>query len=142
MTAHAPTQLELQFQPTAHTPWFARRSLTEKFAGQLDNSELQDARLLTSELVTNAVLHGRGSIELHAHLDEERLTVDIADQGGGFERPPREHDLETAGGHGLHIVDTLASRWGIHPGSSHVWFELDRGRRRPGPSATPLTPLS
>ena len=32
------------------------------------------------------------------------------------------------GGWGLHLVDQVAQRWGVHEGSTHVWFEL--GPRR------------
>ncbi|HSC02768.1 MAG TPA: ATP-binding protein [Solirubrobacteraceae bacterium] len=126
MTGYAPTRLELQLLPTSHTPGIARRRLVERFAPELDTDRLQDAMLLTSELVTNALIHGRGRIEVSALLDESRLTVDVTDQGDGFERVPRERGLDTVGGHGLYIVDALASRWGIHRGSSHVWFELER----------------
>jgi hypothetical protein len=53
-------------------------------------------------------------------------SVEVIDQGDGFERMVREL-FETAGGHGLNIVDAIASPWGIHEGASHVWFELERG---------------
>ena len=131
MTAYAPIRLELQLAPVPQTPGMARRRLTEQFAGELDSEELQDAKLLTSELVTNAVLYGRGRIDLSARLEDDRLTVDVADQGGGFELVVgREHDWDTVGGHGLSIVDAVASRWGIHEGRSHVWFVLERRARR------------
>jgi anti-sigma regulatory factor (Ser/Thr protein kinase) len=134
MTAASPTRLELQLLPAPHTPGIARRRFAEKFAAQLDNDELQEAKLLTSELVTNAVLHGRGHIELSARLDENRLTVDVTDEGDGFERADHELDLQAVGGHGLNIVDAVASRWGIHEGSSHVWFELECRGSRVGPA--------
>jgi anti-sigma regulatory factor (Ser/Thr protein kinase) len=129
MTASAPIRLKLQLLPTPGAPGIARRRLAEEFAAQLDSNGLQDAKLLTSELVTNAFLHGRGPIELTALLDENRFTVDVTDRGEGFERPTRERELQAVGGHGLNIVNEVASRWGIHDGSSHVWFELDCGER-------------
>ena len=103
------------------------------------------AALLISELVTNAVMHGHGPIELLALLDESRLTVDISDRGEGFERPRHERDPDAIGGYGLNIVDALASRWGIHEGSSHVWFEieLDQMSSAPGHScAGRISPAS
>ncbi|HET6864841.1 MAG TPA: ATP-binding protein [Solirubrobacteraceae bacterium] len=127
MTARVPTRLELQLPRTPATPAIARRRLVERFAADLDNRALQDAELLTSELVTNAVLHGRGPIELTVLLDETHLTVDVTDHGNGFERPAREpRGLDAVGGQGLNIVDALANRWGIQPGRSRVWFELER----------------
>lgn len=129
MSAHRPIRLELQLPPTPQTPGVARRRLTERFAAGLDKDELRDAALLISELVTNAVLHGRGHVELSARLDDDRLTVDVADQGGGFEASGRDRGLDAVGGHGLNIVDAVASRWGIYEGSSHVWFVLERRAR-------------
>jgi anti-sigma regulatory factor (Ser/Thr protein kinase) len=99
--------------------------------------QLEDARLLTSELVTNAVVHGRGAIGLSALLDEDRLMIEVIDEGDGFERTVRQHGLDAVGGNGLNIVDRLASRWGIHAGSSHVWFELERPGPRLGTDAKP-----
>jgi anti-sigma regulatory factor (Ser/Thr protein kinase) len=111
--------------------------VVERFAGELDPREVQDGRLLTSELVTNAVIHGRGAIELSAALNEDRLLIEVTDHGEGFERIMRKHDFEAVGGHGLNIVDALASRWGIHDGSSHVWFELERRGPRLGHDVKP-----
>jgi hypothetical protein len=79
-------------------------------------------------------VHGHGPIELRALLDESRLTVDISDRGDGFERTRQKRDPDVIGGYGLSIVDALASRWGVHEGSSHVWFEieLDQMSNAPG----------
>jgi anti-sigma regulatory factor (Ser/Thr protein kinase) len=113
-------------------PQLTRRWLAECLASHLDGCELADAKLLADELVTNALVHGRGRIELRAQLDEDRLLVEVLDQGQGFERIVRERDYDHAGGWGLNLVDALASRWGIHEGTSHVWFELERRRPRLG----------
>jgi anti-sigma regulatory factor (Ser/Thr protein kinase) len=123
------TQLELHLATSEQAPEIARRRVVERFAAQLGPAQLEDARLLTSELVTNAVVHGRGAIGLSALLDEDRLMIEVTDEGDGFDPTVRLHGLDAVGGNGLNIVDTLASRWGIHAGSSHVWFELER----PGP---------
>ncbi len=134
--AYAPMRLELRLLPTPETPGIARRRLVEAYAAQLDRNELQDAKLLTSELVTNAFLHGRGPIEVTVLLDENRLTVDVTDEGDGFEAAGRGYEPLGVGGLGLKIVDAVASRWGVHEGSSHVWFELECGRRL-GAAQTP-----
>jgi anti-sigma regulatory factor (Ser/Thr protein kinase) len=115
----------------------------EGFAADLDPRELEDARLLTSELVTNAVVHGRGGIELIALLDDARLTIEVTDHGEGFERTIHRGDLNPLGGNGLNIVDALASRWGIDDGSSHVWVELARRHgSKPTPSPRGDPPLA
>lgn len=110
--------------------------LTEWFAPVLAAGTLMTARLLVSELVTNAVTHGRGRITLRAQLFERRLLVEVIDEGGGFERELRERDFDTpgVGGWGLSVVDAESNRWGLRRHSSHVWFELERPRPRLEPS--------
>jgi anti-sigma regulatory factor (Ser/Thr protein kinase) len=85
------------------------------------------AKLLTSELVTNAVVHGRGRITLSAQANDERLLVEVEDEGDGFERATTRR-AEDPGGWGLGLVEAESSRWGAHDGTSHVWFELARGQ--------------
>jgi anti-sigma regulatory factor (Ser/Thr protein kinase) len=130
--------LEMQLPRAPDAPGRARRRLEEWFAAELDAPRLGTAKLLASELVTNAVLHGEGTITLRAALEEDRLLVEVIDQGTGFERAVDEQDFEKVGGWGLRIVDTEASRWGVHEGTTHVWFELERPGPRIGESENPL----
>lgn len=134
MTDH----LEFALPRSQDAPRIARRRLAEWLTVLLEDSELQKAMLLTSELVTNAVMHGQGKITLRAHLDDDRVLVEVIDQGHGFERVLREEDFDRVGGHGLSIVDTESSRWGIHEGTTHVWFELERPGPRLGAENKPL----
>jgi anti-sigma regulatory factor (Ser/Thr protein kinase) len=119
-----PLALELPRAPEA--PGIARRQLARSFGDALKADQLQTVRLLTSELVTNALLHGAGSITLRASLDDHRLLVEVIDEGDGLDPTgaPRR-DADYVGGYGLHIVDSEASRWGIGRGTTHVWFELE-----------------
>ena len=130
-------QFERDLPRSPEAPGQARAALASSYAGQLDADEVNRARLLTSELVTNAVLHGNGRIVLRAHLDHDRLLVEVIDEGEGFEHELRVRDFEELGGRGLSIVDAEASRWGVHEGSSHVWFELERPGPRLGENAKP-----
>jgi anti-sigma regulatory factor (Ser/Thr protein kinase) len=107
----------------------ARRLVEELSAGRLEVDELGRAKLLVSELVNNAVVHGRGTISLKVDLDDDRLHVEVIDEGSGFEREVRQSDHESLGGRGLTIVEAESSRWGLHEGTTHVWFEIER----PGP---------
>jgi anti-sigma regulatory factor (Ser/Thr protein kinase) len=117
------------------------RSLIEQLSGAvLDADELDRAKLAVSELVNNAVLHGRGTITLRAILDENRLLVEVIDEGSGFERVARTHDLERFGGWGLNLVEAEADRWGIHEGTTHVWFEIERPGPRLGSESKPAPP--
>ena len=120
-------------------PGAARRAVDRWFGERLESAELESLKLLTSELVTNAVVHGVGKITLHARLDDDRVLVEVVDEGHGFERTLHKRDFDEVGGRGLAIVDAEASRWGIHEGTTHVWFELERSGPRLGEEHNPLT---
>jgi len=124
---------------TSAAPRVARRALTEWIGDTLDDDDLAKATLMVSELVTNAVVHGYGSITLRGELNEARLLVEVIDQGDGFEHTVRKHHFDSIGGRGLTIVDADASRWGIHEGTTHVWFELERPGPRLGTAEKPAS---
>jgi anti-sigma regulatory factor (Ser/Thr protein kinase) len=92
------------------------------------------AELLSSELVTNAVVHARTSVELEAAYDEasvpKELRIDVYDRSPEeLDRSPRPPVDGAEGGRGLAIVARLASRWGVDscsPGK-RVWFTLANG---------------
>lgn len=82
--------------------------------------------LLTSELVANAVLHGRAGPKLVIELSDEVVRVAVHDMGP--ESPVRRFARpQDAFGRGVGIVEELASAWGVEPhpgGGKHVWFEV------------------
>jgi len=127
MDPPTPAEIELPRELSASSR--ARKWLEGMYKAELETDELDTAKLLASELVNNAVLHGQGTIVLRADLDDNRLLVEVIDQGSGFERGLDQTEFDKIGGHGLEIVETGASRWGVHQGTTHVWFELER----PGP---------
>jgi anti-sigma regulatory factor (Ser/Thr protein kinase) len=96
----------------------------------------EDATLLVSELVTNAVMHGAGGpMTLFVDRDDEKVRFTVSDAGGGPLPVMREAaDAGADGGHGLRIVDALADRWGVERGSTRVWFELYLDRPCPTPT--------
>jgi anti-sigma regulatory factor (Ser/Thr protein kinase) len=121
--------LQVALPRARFAPGDARRALRSVCADHVEEDLLVDAELLVSELVTNAIRHGRGEISLCARVDEDRLLVEVIDEGSGFEHELRRREFEQVGGWGLDIVDDVSSRWGVHEGTTHVWFELER----PGP---------
>lgn len=86
--------------------------------------------LLTSELVTNAVVHGEGDVLLEIHVDSGIVSVAVRDQGDGVVRPASRFSWPETG-HGLTLVRKLSDRWGVEQTSGtsgkRVWFELERG---------------
>jgi anti-sigma regulatory factor (Ser/Thr protein kinase) len=84
---------------------------------------------MVSELVTNAVRHGRpvddDEVELGVWLDQGIARVEVVDGGGGFAAPEGPSDEGRPGGWGLVVVDRLADRWGIdNDGRTRVWLEF------------------
>lgn len=106
------------------------RDAIRRLDGHVRPDMIEDATLLVSELVTNGVKYGGdGEIRLEIEADDDRLRAEIVDQGSGFApetRANRHMQLSDEGGWGLHLVETLADDWGVHEGSTHVWFELRR----------------
>jgi anti-sigma regulatory factor (Ser/Thr protein kinase) len=101
------------------------RLFLDQFREEVDPRVFENARLLLSELVANAVEHVRedGDLELRIALRESALRVEVLDPGPGFEPQPRSPHSDR--GWGLHFTDRLASRWGAdHDGRARVWFEL------------------
>jgi anti-sigma regulatory factor (Ser/Thr protein kinase) len=127
-------EIELPRGPDA--PRQGRGALAEWYGELLVGEELDAAKLLVSELVTNAVVHGVGRIRLVGDLDDERLRVEVGDEGSGLERVARIIGFRQLRGHGLTIVEALSSRWGIQEGSTDVWAEIERAGPRLGAEET------
>jgi hypothetical protein len=83
------------------------------------------AALLTSELVTNAVLHAATPFTVTLHHMEDRIRIDVAD-GNPVVPSIKDYAADAATGRGLTLFNTLASNWGVLPvvGGKIVWFEL------------------
>lgn len=92
-----------------------------------DAQDLADqALLLTSEVVTNAVLYSRGGIRLSVTYARRVLRVEVSDTSPALPQRRHTEDVE-ASGRGLLLVDAIATRWGVEvtPGEGkHVWFEV------------------
>ncbi|MGG8408964.1 ATP-binding protein [Streptomyces sp. 12297] len=89
----------------------------------------EDALLLVSELLTNAALHAGGCHEL-VLTATDLLRIDVYD---GTTALPIRHPAPQRGipgGHGLHIVEHVADRWGArtHEHGKAVWAEIEAAR--------------
>jgi anti-sigma regulatory factor (Ser/Thr protein kinase) len=124
-------ELSINLERDASAVAVARRAVERHFDGALDGRRISELALIVSELVTNAVVHGRGAITLVLQRDGDIARGEVIDEGGGFENQVRELGPHDIGGRGLVIVEALARRWGIHEGTTHVWFELDARHTNP-----------
>jgi anti-sigma regulatory factor (Ser/Thr protein kinase) len=118
------TEFSLSLPPVPAAARLARAATRDNFGGLLRRDTMADLELVVSELVTNAVDHGRGSIELVVHHDGDELRGSVTDEGHGFAYRPHVVADDEHRGRGLSIVDTLVTRWGIADGSTHVWFHI------------------
>ncbi|SDJ34001.1 Anti-sigma regulatory factor (Ser/Thr protein kinase) [Frankineae bacterium MT45] len=113
---------------TDDAPRLARSYLAER-ADAIPPGLVEDAELLVSELVTNAVRHGRPEIALSLRANPSGIEVEVSDGGDVSEVVPvADPGPERTGGRGLRIVDAIAARWGVSvrrpaPGKT-VWFQL------------------
>jgi len=123
----------------AGAPALARAYVGRQAVG-LPPDLVDDALLVISELVTNAVQHGEPEIVLRLQVGRGGLRASVQDAGSARpELPAHNPDSHAVQGRGLRIVEALSSCWGVEPGDQAsgkvVWFELypePDGRRRRG----------
>ena len=109
----------------------AARHAVSELVATVDDDFGETAELLVSELVTNSVKHSgmspNGLILVHVLLDSNRLRIEVADDGPGFDVPANEPNNGKPGGRGLLLVRRLSQRWGMRDQPrTCVWFELAR----------------
>ena len=93
---------------------------------QVPEVVVDTVELLTSEVVTNAIIHGRSGPVLAVAVGERAVRVAVGDVSP--ELPVRRlGSLDDVSGRGVVIIDELASAWGVERernGSKRVWFEV------------------
>ncbi|MEU5986202.1 SpoIIE family protein phosphatase [Streptomyces sp. NPDC047434] len=135
------------FDPVGRSVATARAFVRDTLQGWGYGEVVDDAVVLTSELVTNAVVHAGTSADVLCLRSDDGVRVEVADrypereipvQGGRtVAHPDREN------GRGLLLCAALATRWGVEytPTQKHVWFQLDLPERPIGTRAAgPVLP--
>ena len=126
----------LTLSPDADAPSLARAFVAEH-RHHLSADRYDDAALLVSELVTNAVQHGRSAIALRVRSGPAGIGIAVADDGppipaAGTHEPVVPRAGATSG-RGMAIVAAVADAWGVEPNvpppGKTVWFELGEGSR-------------
>ena len=127
-------EVALPADPTA--PRRARallRAATEDWG--LDDDLYQDAAMVVTELVANAVDHAGTASTLTVDLDDRGLRVAVRDGRPDCAPRPRPVDPTAPRGRGLQMIDALTASWGVvmHADGKTVWAVLRRsaltGRR-------------
>ncbi len=117
-----PFALVLPFAPESAA--LARQHLIEWLNGLTHSAEKRDdARLVVSELVGNAVRHARpladGTMQVAWNSSEDTLDIAVTD-GGALTTPERmDAGVSDLAGRGLALVESVSARW---------WVETTRSR--------------
>jgi len=103
----------------------ARAFVAEHLVSWHLDSAIDDATLLVSELVTDAILHARSPIDLVVRKVKTSVRVEVFDDGNGVPEPLHP-DHEDDVGRGLGLVEAVANRWGVEDldTGKTVWFEI------------------
>jgi len=133
-------------EPTAVAA--ARRFVLETLRSwqvQASDDLLADAELLTSELVTNAVVHARTPVQVTCRADGSEVEVSVLDLQPGrtiHGGADRAGDTDRATGRGLLLPAALSSSWGVTyaPDAKAVWFRLRPDGTAPSGSRVYLAP--
>jgi hypothetical protein len=121
--------MEFRIPSGRSAPVIARATVSAAVPG-LDAETAYVLRLLTSELVSDAVVHGADPLaDVILRLDcesDNRIFVEVLKSGDGFD-PVVPLRPSSANGDSLFLVDQLATRWGIDTAGSRtkVWFQLE-----------------
>jgi len=122
--------LELPFEPASAS--VARRHVVHVLRSRgIEAMTCEDAALIVSELVGNALRHGRamrgGRLNVGWQFDDAGLRIQVTD-GGGEGRPTLGSDGVglTSSGRGLEIVAALSESWGyeIEGAGTSVWARV------------------
>ncbi|GAV42141.1 ATP-binding protein [Streptomyces acidiscabies] len=118
------------YTPTPRTVPLARRHITTLLTTWGHPALTLNAALITSELCTNAILHGRLPGRLYrveTSLTAKSLRIAVTDPKGETLPEHRTPAPDTTTGRGLLIVQRLADRWSVErlTVGKTVWAELD-----------------
>ncbi|GHH20858.1 hypothetical protein Srubr_47880 [Streptomyces rubradiris] len=143
------------FEPVGRSVATARSFVRDTLQGWGFADIVDDAVVLTSELVTNAVVHAGTHADVLCLRTEDGVRIEVSDR-----YPEREVPLQSSavsmgspdreGGRGLQLCAALATRWGVDytPTHKNVWFQLNLperpvGTRTAGPALpADLLPLA
>jgi anti-sigma regulatory factor (Ser/Thr protein kinase) len=105
------------------------RVLVREQGRDLPEAVVDDAELLVSEVVTNAIRHGGPDIQLEVAVRDRALVIRVSDGGAGMPAvTPFESGLDEPSGRGLRMVELLAVDWGVERRQSGsgktVWFRV------------------
>ena len=120
--------MKMSLARSRSTPANARSALRHALSGTPAELFVEDVLLAASELITNAVTHTEAGCEVRASWSttQQWVRVEVADFDHFLPDVVDPPSPLSVGGHGLLIVSSLATRWGLQrtPDGKSIWFEL------------------
>src|SRR3954470_7301201 len=136
------TQRQLTLPPAPDSARHARRFVAEVLAAAAADPALLDiATLLTSELVTNGIVHAHTELRVVVDVTDRHLRVEVAD-GNPSLPARRDYDESAVTGRGMEMVELLSQEFGAEPidgDGKRVWFRLARGDTSGAAAGEPAT---
>lgn len=116
-----PWHLALPFD-RASVPVARRRVGTELRGVGIPEPVADDAMLVLTELISNALRHARplpsGTLEVHCDLSDDTVHIEVTDGGGPTRPRALDQPVTSLDGRGLAIVDDLSESWGVRTGKA------------------------
>lgn len=108
------------------------RQWTGEVLSDLGDEEVTDAKLVASELVTNAYEHGRHPLHLRLRRARDLIRIEVVDLSPRMPVVGRS-SVRVTRGRGMVLVDQLCSQWGAlrHAVGKTVWAVLTLSSRQP-----------
>src|SRR3954462_2579102 len=127
-------QRQLTLPPAPDSAGHARRFVADVLTNALTNARADEtlldlAALLTSELVTNGIVHAHTELRVVVDVTERFVRVEVAD-GNPSLPARRDYDESAMTGRGIEMVELLSHEFGAEPidgDGKRVWFRLARG---------------
>ena len=115
------------FAPRREAVSQARGFVRQALQGWGAEEVLDDALLLVSELVTNAVVHAGTQADVRCEVSPEGVRIDVVDRHGcGWFPEAGMPPVEAEGGRGMAMAAALAESWGVEYAGAlkRVWVRL------------------
>jgi anti-sigma regulatory factor (Ser/Thr protein kinase) len=91
------------------SPGAARSLVRTALEEHVSSRAIDSAQLAISELVTNALIHGRPPVEIDVWVVDHHVELAVVDHGGGTPQA-QSRGFDSVGGYGLAIVNALATQ--------------------------------
>lgn len=117
---------EFTLAPDTAAPAKARVWLRDRLTEWDLDKQADDLQLVVSELVTNAVLHARSTVEIAISVGEGIIELSVADADNRLPVIRSASEVWDEGGRGLTLVSALSDDWGVahRCHGKHIWVRM------------------